>query len=84
ANQEAIRLNHEYIGTEHILLGLVKEGTGVAAHVLNNLGADLGRIRDEVNKLVKSGPEMLILGKLPQTPRAKITISLAIDEAGLL
>ena len=56
ANQEAQRFNHEYIGTEHILLGLVKEGTGVAANVLKNLDVDLRKIRLEVEKLVQSGP----------------------------
>ena len=57
ANQEAQRFNHEYIGTEHILLGLVKEGSGVAANVLKNLDVDLRKIRLEVEKLVQSGPE---------------------------
>jgi ATP-dependent Clp protease ATP-binding subunit ClpC len=69
ANQEAQRFNHEYIGTEHILLGLVKEGSGVAANVLKNLEVDLRKIRLEVEKLVQSGPEMVTMGKLPQTPR---------------
>jgi len=55
ANQEAQRFNHEYIGTEHMLLGLVKEGTGVAANVLKNLDVDLRKIRLEVEKLVQSG-----------------------------
>ncbi len=81
ANQEAQRFNHEYIGTEHILLGLVKEGSGVGANVLKNLGVDLRRVRLEVEKLVKSGPEMVTLGKLPQTPRAKKVIEYAIEEA---
>ena len=74
ANQEAQRFNHEYIGTEHMLLGLVKEGTGVAANVLKNLDVDLRKIRLEVEKLVQSGPEMITMGKLPQTPRAKKVI----------
>ena len=56
ANQEAQRFNHEYIGTEHILLGLVKEGSGVGANVLKNLDVDLRKVRLEVEKLVKSGP----------------------------
>ena len=56
ANQEAQRFNHEYIGTEHILLGLVKEGSGVAANVLKNLDVDLRKIRLEVEKIVQSGP----------------------------
>ncbi|MBX3409565.1 MAG: ATP-dependent Clp protease ATP-binding subunit [Phycisphaeraceae bacterium] len=81
ANQEAQRLNHEYIGTEHILLGLVKEGSGVGANVLKNLDVDLRRVRMEVEKLVKAGPEMVTMGKLPQTPRAKKVIEYAIEEA---
>ena len=81
ANQEAQRFNHDYIGTEHILLGLVKEGSGVGANVLKNLGVDLRKVRLEVEKLVKSGPEMVTMGKLPQTPRAKRVIEYAIEEA---
>jgi ATP-dependent Clp protease ATP-binding subunit ClpC len=81
ANQEAQRFNHEYVGTEHILLGLVKEGQGVAANVLHNLGIDLKKIRLEVEKIVKSGPDMVTMGKLPQTPRAKKVIEFAIEEA---
>ncbi len=81
ANQEAQRLNHEYIGTEHILLGLVKEGSGVGANVLKNLDVDLRKVRLEVEKLVKAGSEMVTMGKLPQTPRAKKVIEYAIEEA---
>jgi ATP-dependent Clp protease ATP-binding subunit ClpC len=81
ANQEAQRFNHEYIGTEHILLGLVKEGSGVGANVLKNLDVDLRKVRLEVEKLVKSGPETVAMGKLPQTPRAKKVIEYAIEEA---
>ncbi len=81
ANQEAQRFNHEYIGTEHILLGLVKEGSGVGATVLKNLDIDLRKVRLEVEKLVKSGPDMVTMGKLPQTPRAKKVIEYAIEEA---
>jgi ATP-dependent Clp protease ATP-binding subunit ClpC len=81
ANQEAQRFNHEYIGTEHILLGLVKEGSGVAANVLKNLDIDLRKVRTEVEKLVQAGPEMVTIGKLPQTPRAKKVIDYSIEEA---
>ncbi|HID24157.1 MAG TPA: AAA family ATPase, partial [Planctomycetaceae bacterium] len=81
ANQEAQRFNHEYIGTEHILLGLVKEGSGVAANVLKNLDVDLRKIRIEVEKIVQSGPDMVTMGKLPQTPRAKKVIEYAMEEA---
>jgi ATP-dependent Clp protease ATP-binding subunit ClpC len=84
ANQEAQRFNHEWIGTEHILLGLVKEGSGVGATVLKNLDVDIKKLRLEVEKLVKSGPDMVTMGKLPQTPRAKKVIEYAIEEARAL
>jgi hypothetical protein len=80
ANLEARRLRHEYIGTEHILLGLVREGSGVAAHVLKNLGIDLHKIRLEVGKIVLCGPDT-VYGVFPLTPRAKKVIEHAIDEA---
>src|SRR5687767_7445981 len=83
ANQEAQRFNHEYIGTEHILLGLVKEGSGVAANVLKNLDVDLRKIRLEVEKIVQTGPggDQVTLGKLPHTPRAKKVIEYSVEEA---
>jgi ATP-dependent Clp protease ATP-binding subunit ClpC len=83
ANQEAQRFNHEYIGTEHILLGLVKEGSGVAANVLKNLDIDLRKIRLEVEKIVQFGPggEQVVMGKLPHTPRAKKVIEYSVEEA---
>ncbi len=85
ANQEALCLKHEYIGTEHILLGLVEEGGGVAANVLKNLAIDPRKVRQEVEKIVLSGPEMVPVGqgkgKLPHTPRAKKIIEYAIEEA---
>ncbi len=81
ANQEAMRFNHEYIGTEHILLGLVKEGNGVGANVLKNLGLDLPRIRREVEQLVRAGRTEASWGKLPQTPRAKMVLEYAIEES---
>jgi Uma2 family endonuclease len=80
ACEEAQSLNHEYIGTEHILLGLIKEDAGVAANVLKNLGMDLRKIRLEVEGIVQVGPTK-VLGKLPQTPRAKYAIKYAIEEA---
>src|SRR6516162_655311 len=81
ANQEAQRFNHEYIGTEHILLGLVKEGAGVAANVLKQFGIDMRKVRLEIDSIVQSGPHMVTMGKLPQTPRAKKVIEYAIEEA---
>ena len=84
ANQEAQRFNHEYIGTEHLLLGLALEGSGVGATAMRNLGVDLSVLRTEVEKLVKSGPDMVAMGKLPQTPRAKRAIEYAVEEARAL
>jgi len=81
ANDEAQRFNHEYIGTEHILLGLVKEGSGVAANVLKNMGIDLQRVRDQVERIVQAGPDVDSEGKLPHTPRAKQVIQYAMEEA---
>ena len=83
ANQEAQRFNHEYIGTEHILLGLVKEGSGVAANVLKNLEVDLRKIRLEVERIVQpgAGGDQVVMGRLPHTPRAKKVIEYSIEEA---
>src|SRR5262244_2306678 len=84
AKAEAQRLNHEYIGTEHILLGLVQEGSGVAANVLRNMGIDLKRIRAEIEKLVKGSSTMVPMGNLPFTPRAKKVLELSLEEASQL
>ena len=81
ANQEAQRFNHEYIGTEHILLALVSEGSGVGANVLRNLGVDLAKVRVEVEKLVKVGPDAVWPGEMPYTPRAKKIVEHAIKES---
>ncbi len=84
ARQEATRFNHEYIGTEHVLLGLVKEGSGVAANVLKNMNVDLKKIRMEIEKIVKTGPNMVTMGQLPFTPRAKKVLELSLEEASNL
>ncbi len=81
AKEEAKRFNHDYIGTEHILLGLVREGEGVAAAVLANLGVSSEKIALEVEKLVKAGPSTLVSGDIPFTPKAKKVMELAMDEA---
>ena len=81
ANQEAQRFNHEYVGTEHILLGLIKEASGIACKILEMRDIDLRKVRLEVEKLVQSGPEMVPMGKLPQTPRAKKVIEFSMEEA---
>jgi ATP-dependent Clp protease ATP-binding subunit ClpA len=85
ANREAQRLNHEYIGTEHILLGIVREGTGIAAHVLKNFDIDLGKVRLFVERIVAADPEERpIPGTLPQTPRAQHVVQCAIEVANRL
>jgi ATP-dependent Clp protease ATP-binding subunit ClpA len=84
ANQQAHRFRHEYIGTEHLLLGLVQEGSGVAANVLKRLDVDLRKIRREVELIVQHGPggdDVSPAGRLPQTPRTKKVIEYAIEEA---
>jgi ATP-dependent Clp protease ATP-binding subunit ClpC len=83
ANQEAQRFNHEHIGTAHILLGLVKEGAGVAASVLNNLDFDLRKIRLEVEKLIQPDPsgEQAVMGRLPHTASARKVIVSSVEEA---
>ncbi|HEX9780411.1 MAG TPA: ATP-dependent Clp protease ATP-binding subunit [bacterium] len=81
AKEEAKRFNHDYIGTEHILLGLIREGEGVAAAVLQKLGLSPEKIRLEVEKLVQSGPSTLVSGDIPFTPKAKKVIELAMEEA---
>jgi ATP-dependent Clp protease ATP-binding subunit ClpC len=81
ANKVAQRYRHEYIGTEHILLGIVEEGSGTATKILQSLKIDLQKIHLEVEKIVRSGPDMVTMGKLPQTPRAKKIIEYAMEEA---
>jgi len=81
AKEEAKRFNHDYIGTEHILLGLVREGEGVAAAVLASMGLSADKIRIEVEKFVQPGPSTVISGDIPFTPRAKKVIELSMDEA---
>ena len=81
ANQEALRLGHAYIGTEHILLGLVRESTGVGANVLKNLNVKLPRVRLELEKLLKNGSGEGTEEKLPQTRLAKKVIEYAIEES---
>lgn len=81
AKEEAKRFNHDYIGTEHILLGLVREGEGVAAAVLASLGLSPDKIRVELEKLVHAGPATIVSGDIPFTPKAKKVIELSMEEA---
>jgi len=80
AQEEAQRFNHNYIGTEHILLGLVREGEGVAAKVLASMGVELNKVRSAVEFIIGRGDKM-VLGEIGLTPRAKKVIELAVDEA---
>ncbi len=83
AQEEAQRFQHNYIGTEHLLLGLVREGEGVAAKVLTNLGVQLGDVRRAVEFIIGRG-DRIVEGEIGLTPRAKKVIELAVDEAKLL
>jgi ATP-dependent Clp protease ATP-binding subunit ClpC len=84
SREEALRLNHVFIGTEHILLGLVQEGTGIGARVLKNLRVDPNVIRQMVEQLVEPGPSIVTMRQLPFTPGAKRVLELALDEAASL
>jgi len=81
ARQEAVRLHHDYIGTEHLLLGLVKEGEGVAAVVLTNLGVNTDDLRRAVENAVDVGSETLVLGEVPLNQEARSCLNYALDEA---
>ncbi len=81
ARDEAIRLQHDYVGTEHILLGLIREGEGVAAAVLTNMNADMDQIHERVEQAVKKGKATISLGDLPYTSRAKKVLEFAMAEA---
>src|SRR5271156_1991045 len=84
ARKEADRFNHNYVGTEHLLLGLIKLGQGVAVNVLQKLGLDLETVRIEVEKQVGSGPDTKMVGNIPYTPRVKKVLALAGKEAKAL
>jgi len=87
ANQAAIRLNHEYIGTEHVLLGLLQEGSGVASNVLKNLDLSIAKLEETSTNIVQVGPGLVrvgVYGQLPQTPRTKKVLEYAVEEARTL
>src|SRR5512141_2189324 len=81
ARKEADRLNHNLLGTEHLLLGLIKLGQGVAVNVLQTLGLDLETVRLEVEKLVGTGPDQKVVGVIPFSPRVKKVLQLSAKEA---
>ena len=84
ARKEAERFNHNYVGTEHLLLGLIKLGEGVAVNVLQRMGLDLERVRMEVERLVGPHPETNVIGSIPYTPRVNKVLALAGKEAKAL
>ena len=84
ARKEADRFNHNYVGTEHLLLGLIKLGQGVAVNVLQKLGLDLDTVRMQVEQQVGTGPETKMVGNIPYTPRVKKVLALASKEAKAL
>src|SRR5438045_7412556 len=84
ARKEADRFNHNFVGTEHLLLGLIKLGQGVAVNVLQKMGLDLETVRMEVEKQVGTGPETKMVGNIPYTPRVKKVLALAAKEAKAL
>ncbi len=84
AQEEAKRLNHDYVGTEHLLLGLIALGEGLAVQVLINIGIDLRRIKSEIEKLVPPGDNIMVLGEIPFSPRAKKVLEYAVDEAATM
>ncbi len=81
AQDEAIRFNHNYIGVEHLLLGLVREGEGVAARVLNSLGVELSRARTSIEFIIGRGDATISPSEITLSPRTKKVIELAVDEA---
>jgi ATP-dependent Clp protease ATP-binding subunit ClpC len=81
ADDEATRLKHEYVGTEHVLLGLIKEGHGVAAKAIQNLGVDLQKIRHAIEATIPIGPDEVSKGARRYTPRTEQAINFAIQEA---
>src|SRR5919107_5798599 len=84
ARKEADRFNHNFVGTDHLFLGLIKLGQGVAVNVLQKIGLDLETVRMEVEKLVGTGPDQKMIGNIPYTPRVKKVLSLAAKEAKAL
>lgn len=84
AREEAARLHHDYIGTEHLLLGIIREGEGLAATILTNLGLDLDVVRRTIENMVPASSGSVMIGEIPFTPRAKHVLELSVDEAKLL
>src|SRR5213078_985432 len=84
ARKEADRFNHNFLGTEHLLLGLIQLGQGVAVNVLEKMGVHLDTVRSEVERMIGAGPEQKMIGNIPYTPRVKKVLALAAKEAKAL
>src|SRR5512136_1313028 len=84
ARREADRFHHHFVGTEHLLLGIIALGQGTAVTVLQKMGLDLDCVRNEVEKLVGVGPDQKMIGNVPYTPRIKKVLSLAAKESQAL
>src|SRR3989449_2975142 len=84
ARKEAHRFNHNFVGTEHLLLGIIKLGQGVAVNVLQKMGLNLENVRIEVEKQVGTGPDQKMIGNIPYTPRVKKVLAFAAKEAQAL
>src|SRR5512147_786280 len=84
ARKEADRFNHNFVGTEHLLLGLIKLGQGVAVNVLHKMNLDLETVRRQLEKEVGTSPDQKIIGNIPYTPRVKKVLALAQTEAKYL
>lgn len=81
ANQQAQKMNHEYIGSEHVLSGLINMDSGAAKEIFNILEVDTEHVLNEINRVAHAGPDMVTMGRLPQTPRVKLVINHAIEQA---
>ncbi len=81
AREEAIRLGHNFVGTEHLLLGLIREGDGLAVAILKKLNVNIGAVKAEIEKIVSAGSEFSPAGEIPFTPQAKKVLEYAISEA---
>jgi ATP-dependent Clp protease ATP-binding subunit ClpC len=81
ARDEAGRMQHDYIGTEHLLLGIIREGEGIASRVLQRLGVDFTQIQQSIEEIVSTQSGTITIGEIPFTPRAKRVLEISIDEA---
>src|SRR5947208_1428907 len=81
SGKEAERFNHNFVGTEHLLLAIISFGQGTAFNVLGKMGVDVSKVRTEIENLIGRGPDQKMFGAIPYTPRAKKVLALAAKEA---